>query len=408
MQLIEVSPIEIEMNIALEKENVTEKAIDEMEKQFLPITLEYGDKEGYISVVETHKKLKKFEGIIVDICKKGREDAILTQKSWVAKEKSLKDRVGKITLHIGSLRKSYEAEEEKIKEEKRRLLEANLIKRQSILFKMGVELTDNYFVLEDVSVDILMVKESNDDTFENTILPMFIPIFEKKESARIEEENRIAEQKRKADEAEQLLKKQQDDLAQKEKEFKEKMLAFENQLREVEKEKERVYLAAKKAKEDSRITILEKWGMSYNFQKDAFVFSNAHFSFSVIMEDIKNMSDESWEDTTRSIGEDIAKAIIKEGEDLEKKRIDDIEKAKEMAIEIERERLRKKAEDDMRIEQEALQKEAEIIEQANDKQKWKLFIDRYFKEIKFPEMKNKKYREFVEMAKEKIEEIKSL
>lgn len=186
------------------------------------------------------------------------------------------------------------------------------------------------------------------------------------------------------------------------------MLAFENQLREAEKEKEIVYLAAKKAKEDSRITLLEKWGMSYNFQKDAFVFSNAHFSFSVIMEDIKNMSDESWEDTTHSIGEDIAKAIIKEGEDLEKQRLDDIEKAKEMAIEIERERLRKKAEDDMRIEQEALQKEAEMMEQANDKQKWQLFIDRYFKEIKFPEMKNKKYREFVEMAKEKIEEIKSL
>lgn len=408
MQVIEVTPLEQEISGALEKENVTEKAITEMEKEFLPITLEYGDREGYLSVVDTHKKLKKFEGIIVDICKKGREDAIITQKAWVAKEKLLKERVGKITDHIGGLRKSYEAEEEKLKEQKRRLHEANLIKRQSILFKMGAGLTDGAFVLEDASVDILMVKESDDDTFENTILPMFTPIFERKETARIKEENRIAEEKKKADEAAAKLKQEQDDLRRKQQEFEEKQAAFEKQQREAEREKERVATAAKKAKEDTRIAFLEKIGMSYNFREEKFVFSNPHYTTSLSLDLIKGADDETWNNLLKDVPDNIATAIVREGEDLERKRQEEIKNAQEIAAENERERIRRKAADDERIAQEKLQKEAEMMEQTNDKQKWQLFVERYFGDIKFPEMKNKKYREIIGMVREKVEEIKNL
>src|SRR5215831_6530306 len=88
-----VSP-ESEINNALIKENVTDRVIASLKAQYEGLKLKsIDDKEGYLEIKEARNNVRKIGILAEKVCKKGREEALRTQKLWIAKEKEV---LGKI------------------------------------------------------------------------------------------------------------------------------------------------------------------------------------------------------------------------------------------------------------------------------------------------------------------------
>lgn len=401
----QIIPIEKQMEVALISENVTEEAIVKIENEFLPLTLELGDKERYIEVVEAHKGLKKFESVIIKVCKAGREDAIAIQKAWVAKEKELIGRVEKVTDHVGGLRKKYEAEEERKKEEKKRKEQENLFNRSKQLTSMGAELIDGALVLEGASIDLVDLQSAAEETYQNIILADFMPIWERKEAERIESECLENERKAKEESDRLELLAKQKELEAKEAEFKKQQEDFQKQQAQAEAEKKRIKDESDNKRWRSRLAELKEigWNSQYAFSRlgdeEISVFT---------YDELVELSDDAFEKRKKEYNDSVTLELDKR----ERNRLDDIEKQKQAAaakaVEEERQRVQAQKEADEAEAERKRIEEQERQEKANDSQKWVLFVDKYFSDFKFPEMKSPKYRKVIAMAKEKIEEIQKL
>jgi len=173
-----VSPIET----ALAKENVTNQVIQKLKESYLGLTINgLEDKKGFKAVEDARKECKSIRTLAVRICKKGREDAIQTQKDWIAKEKEV---VAEIEVVEGYL----ESESNKIKElEKKILFEAaqkeKLHARKEKLSLIGFEVED---------AELLKIDDNQYDALYNDFYKKHLE--EQAEKLRLENE-RIAAQK---------------------------------------------------------------------------------------------------------------------------------------------------------------------------------------------------------------------
>lgn len=420
----------------ISKANITDAAIKKSVTHLKSLSLSIdAPRSEYMEIVEEHKAAKKFQSLITDTCKKGREDAVSEQKKWVAKEKELKESFEPGLSHVAKLRCDWEKADNKKKEDEKRRQETNLFNRQLTLTKMGAVLDDGFMVLEDAIVDVLVLKEVDDQIWNEDILPDFKSIFDKHEKARVEQEE--ADRKARQEEQDRL-----DKIEAENKILRDQKTEFEKKQKEIE---------------DNRIKKISQLGINFIHAHDAFVLDDIYIpmmdirtysedKFEKLLSDVQKRKEEiskkqeddekrwrtrlsQFEDTIWNGVEVVCKRkketvatcdnlvnwskeefikrrdahnlwvkaeFIKE----EKERKDKIEFDKKEAARL---ALEEKELND-KLEEERKQEE---ISKMSDSKKWVAFCEQ-LNDIQFPVFKSIKYKKLSELAQAKINEIKSL
>lgn len=182
---------------ALERENLTEKVLADLESRAKGLTIkDVDDKAGYNLVRGTRLEAKGLRNRTVKVCKLGREDAVKVQKAWLAAEK-------KITIRLDAVEAPLQAEENRINA----LVEEQRKAREEATFK---RVTDRVaaFAAVGITMDFVDARDMSNDEYADTLASATF-IFECKqekarviaeaEAARIEEERVEAERIAKAE-----------------------------------------------------------------------------------------------------------------------------------------------------------------------------------------------------------------
>jgi hypothetical protein len=235
--------LEEQISQELVKQNVTQAVISGLKEKYAHLKISgIEDKETYLLVKEGRKECKAYRVLAKKICEKGREDAVAIQKAWVKKQKEVTDEIAAIEDPLEEQERGYEAAVAKEKEESKRRQEEQLIMRQQVLTGMGALYSDGSFHLGEVSFELSVVKESEPDIWEESILPKFKEEYEKVEAERLEQE-------RVKRERESEMKRQQEELERKQKELADKEAALK--LAQEEQERKQKEEEAKKAFEEN-------------------------------------------------------------------------------------------------------------------------------------------------------------
>ena len=376
-------PLEQVIENALVKENITDKVISGLKEKFGNLKLAaIDDKESYLEIKQAKKEVRQWGILTEKLCKAGREDAIKIQKLWLSKEKQVLAQIAEVENPLQSEIDKYENEEERKLAEEAQRKENVYMQRQTTLLKLGAAYANGCIISEDVTYDTDTLKNTQDDIFEEVILPKYKRVYEAKEVVR------IAEEKRKADAAEQL-RLDQEKLTKEKRELEEARAELQKQRDEsdrIRREEENRVTEAKRKIENDRLQKL----------------------MAVVPYD---QIDKSWladEITFNKILSDKTAEFEAKKKDDEQKRIAQIEidrkAAEELAVKRERERIENER---IALEQKRLreqQEEAERLEQASDKMKWANIVE-YFNAAPFLEMKSNSYKTKVVTAKKKVQEI---
>lgn len=405
---VEAEEIPIEKSVeksflsSLEKHEINKKMLEEKRDECLSLKLNGQDKEAYTLIRETRLNQKTNRVVIEKICKKGREDATKIQKAWIAMEKDYVKIVSEGEDYLSGLEEEYESEQERIKQEVKRKQEEAFILRQAELTKMGATYQEGSFVLNDVSYEAVLIKESDDDVWE-TMRAKF------NEQYLINEEKRIAEEKQKA-EAAALLEAQRQEQERKQKELEEREAVIKK-AEEAAAKLEQERLANERYEENQRIEKLWRGRLAelnpigWNGQ-EAF----ARYDESIIVATYDQLI--SWADADFIVAKETHLSKVASDEKIkEEKRLAEIEEQKriaaELAVKKEQERV---AEENKKAEEKRLQDEARKAEEAlkaTDKTKWAAFL-KSIEAIQLPEMKHPAYRQKIVDAKKFIAKITDL
>jgi hypothetical protein len=273
-------PIEEQISQELVKANVTEAIIADLRERLLPLKISgTDDKETYLIVQAGRKECKALRVAAKKICTNGREQAVAISKAWIAKEKDVTGRISVVEDYLEKQEVEYETGIAKEKEARKRKQEEQLIIRQQTLAAMGVLYSDGNFTLGEVSYELSLVKESEEDVWQEAILPKFKEEYEKVQAEQIEKDRLKAE-------GEAEFKRQQEELAQKQKDLAEKEAALK-------READRQALEAKEKKEaqlKSRRDQLVALGFTYN-GIDGFRF----FDYMILHDDVENFCVAAWD-----------------------------------------------------------------------------------------------------------------
>lgn len=384
----------------LEKAEITKQLLTEKRDECLKLQLNGQDKEAYTLIRETRLNQKATRVAIEKICKKGREDATKTQKAWIAVEKEWVKIVSEGEDYLSKLEEDFENEAERIKQETKRKQEEQFILRQSELTKMGAAYQDGNFVLNDVSFEAVLIKESDDDVWE-TMKEKFHSQY------LINEEARLAEEKKKQ-EAEAELQRQREEQDRKQKELEEREAAIKaKEQEEIDRQKkieeERVAEENRRKEEviNNRINQLSAIGMTYDRSILSYVFQD----FFIKHSDVENLDDAAWDALVTETGP----MIEEKKRVIEEQRLADIEeqkkKAAEEAVKKEQERAAEAARQAEVKRKQEEERKAKEMEMADDKTKWNNWLESVKQLPAVPAMKSPAYRTKAAIAREKIEEI---
>lgn len=178
---IETNPIEL----ALAEQNVTAQVIAKLKSDYSGLTINgIDDKEGFEAVEKGRKECKAIRILAEKICKSGREDAVRTQKEWIAKEKEVVGQIEEVELAL-------KAESDRIKEEEKAILfkaaqEAKLPMRKEKLLNIGITVADEELLKLDDANFLQLFNEFYETHLE-----------EKAQKIKEDEEKRQAEEKEK-------------------------------------------------------------------------------------------------------------------------------------------------------------------------------------------------------------------
>ena len=345
------------MELSLEKvietklvqNNVTEQVLAALKAKYGGLKLKaLDDKESYLEIKAAARECAKVRTLTVKICKEGREEAVKTQKLWIAKEKEIVSEVDTVESPLDAEAALYENEIKRKEQEEIKRQEEAYINRQATLTKMGAVYQGGSFVLGEASFEADLVKGMDDEIWSNDVVPKFQAEFEKIEAVRIAAEKEKAEK-------EAAFKAEQDKMRQEQEDFRLQQEEFNRQQAE----------AARIEREKAQAELAEK----QRVEREA----------------------------------EFERMKIAAAEAAEAKRLADVEKAKQDAILAEKKR---QADAEEAKRQEELRKQQEL-EAANDKTKWEDFI-KQVKEVTTFEMRSGQYRKKMQIAKEKLEEILAL
>jgi multidrug efflux pump subunit AcrA (membrane-fusion protein) len=308
---------------------------------------------------------------------------------------------------------------------------------------MGVLYVEGNYTLGEVSFELSVVKECEQDIWEESILPKFKAEYEKVEAERLEQER--IKQEREAE-----LKRQQEELERKQREIEAKEAALKAAQEEQERKEREAHdrrMAEAKAKEEAKWKThadqLLALGLKIEFFNNHLYYNGYDCSISHL--DITGYSDEKWNEMIGKITPHIAAMKALE----EEKRLSEIEQQKEIerkraigrsrfealellgytlkspevladAIDEQWEQLHEEvrveydlnqkkkweAEQEEKRKQEEIKKQQEM-DQAKDKDKWEEIMSKV-NEIVVYDMRSSQYRKKAMILREKLQEIKSL
>ena len=430
-------PIEEQISQELVKHNVTETLIADLKEKYLPLKLkDLNDKETYVLIKDARKECKSLRVLAKKICEKGREDAVAKQKKWIEKEKDVTGRIGEVEDHLEKQEKEFEAEQEKQKALRKRQQEEQLIRRQTQLTNMGALYSDGSFALGEVSFELSLVKECEDDIWAEQIYPKFLAEYNKVEAERLE-----ADRKKQEQEAE--LQRQREEQERRELQLAQREAA----LREAEEEKERKLFAEAKVKRDAemkvRIGQLTALGLTPGFEGDQLYYKGYDCAVSHL--DITGYTEEKWNEMIEKMTPHVARMK----EEAEQKRLAEIEEQKKIAarnalnksrvealkaydhttphpdvladmsdvqweemLGIVKGTYESKQREKWEAEQAEIKKQDEIKRQqemdaAKDKERWEDIISQLDK-LEIHDMRSGQYRKKAAILREKLEEVKAL
>lgn len=403
-ETVKIIPVEEQINQELVKHNVTETLIAGLKEKYLPLKLkDLNDKETYVLIKDARKECKSFRVLAKKVCEKGREDALATQKAWVAKEKDVTGRIGEVEDHLEKQEKDFEAEQEKQKAQRKRQQEEQLINRQAALNKMGVLYSDGNFILNEVSFEMALIKECDEDVWEEQILPKFRAEYEKVEAERIEADRKKLEQEEEFKRQQKALQDQKEELERREADLKK---AEEDRLQKENEDKERRENEARERQQDvvrNRINQLNALGLVYNVNEQTHLLRDVNIHYT----EVSTMSTQEWDEMIIVITPRVEQ--IKE--EAEEKRLADIEEQKRIAGEEAAKKERERIEEEQRLAEvkrkQAEEKKAQELLEASEKEKWQDII-RQLDAVVIHEMKSGQYRKKAAILREKLEEVKAL
>ena len=381
-QDVQVLSLESVIETKLVQNNVTEKVLSALKEKYGDMKLKaLDDKESYLELKSAAKDCAKVRTLAVKICKEGREEAVRTQKLWIAKEKEVVGKVAEVEDALDGEISKYDAEVERKATEEINRQEEAYINRQATLTRMGATFVDGSFVLGEASFEAALIKQSSQDVWEEAVVPKFQAEYEKIEAVRVAAEKEKAER-----EAE--MKRQQEELERQQLEFKRQQEEFEKQKQEAER------LAKEKELADQR----EREKAISDLQRKRFelLFPFNPTGADVDMNTLWSLEESRFSEVLEGKKNEFEKAQLERERLAEEKRLADIELAKQEAVRKEQER----------IAAEELKRQAEL-EAASDRKKWDDFINQV-KEINVFEMRSGQYRKKMAIAKEKIDEILGL
>lgn len=408
----EETPLEEKIENSLIKANVTDAVIKKLEEQYSGMKLKsVDDKENYLQIKEAKKNVRAIGIIIEKTCKAGREDAIKTQKLWLAKEKELLSKIDKVQLPLESEIKKFDDEVLRKENEEKEKREKAFQERQATLIKYGAQYNNGSFELNHISYEIENIKDADEEIWQSIILPKFYSEFEKNEAerVRIEKEREAAALKLK-EEQEELIR-QREQMEKERQALIEEAAAMrklkdeaEEKERRIEQEKQDDLIKERRERINKRYDQLFSLGMKFNAQYEAYVFEDVNVDNKT---EINLLNDEEWVALINKITpviEERKKAILEkqiaEAEAQKQKEI-------EAALQEERDRVAKeKAAAELKEQQEKIRKEMELM-QGKDKERYADII-RQFNALVIHEMNSPIYKNKVSIIKEKIEEILSL
>lgn len=362
--------------------NVTDKVLAALKEKYGGMKLKsLDDKESYLEIKAAAKECGKVRTLAVKICKEGREEAVKTQKLWIAKEKEVVGKVAEVEDALDAEIDRFDKEVERLANEEKERQEAAYINRQALLTKMGATYSDGSFILGSASFEAALIKGSDEDIWSETILPKFQAEYEKIEAVR------IVEEKKKAEEAAEL-KRQQDELQKQQAELKAQQEEMQRKIDEaarIEKEKQhQLELAEQKRKSDlqsKRLSLLLPFNPSGTDVDMATLWSLEEGVFEALLQSKKKQFEANQLEQQRL---------------AEEKRLADIEFAKQEAVKKEQQRIAEEEE----------KRQAEL-EAASDKTKWAEFL-KEVGNISFFDMKSNQYKTKMNTARAKITEILGL
>jgi len=386
MDTTNVEVIELSLEKAIETKliqaNVTEQILGALKQKYGGMKLAaLNDKESYLEIKAAAKDCAKVRTLTVKICKEGRDEAVKTQKSWIAKEKEIVGKVAEVEDALDAETKKYDDEIERLSNEEKERQESAYINRQAALTKMGASYTDGSFVLGEASFESNLIKGSEQDIWEETILPKFQAEYEKIEAVK------ISEQKKKDDEAKEL-KRQQNELTHQQEEFKKQQAELQRKLDEANKV-ERDKKQAEELAETKRRSDLQ----NKRFEE---LFPYNSVGEGVDMATLWTLEEDNY---ATILADKKGKLEAKKTEDLrlaEEKRLADIEFEKKKAI--------KDKEEQDRLD--TIKKQQEL-DAAGDKTKWADFVNQV-KSLQTYDMRSGQYRTKMMTAIDKIAEIVAL
>lgn len=448
VEVIKELPLEKVIDNTLAKSNVTKKVLNALKEKYLGddklalkdefVLKNPTDKETYLVIKEERKGVRKIGIITEDLCKKGRADAISIQKLWLGKEKEILDEVAIVQDKLDAQIKIFEEEEKRLAqlEEERKDEQFNI--RQAQLIKMGSVSANGCMNINDLSIENSSIREADDETYNETILPLFKMHYEKNEAKRVEEEKQKQKEK-------EELEKQQNELKQQQQKMKEQQELLDKQKREFEEQQQQL----KNQKIANRKMQLEAIGMVFAMRENWYYFDA---NLQVRMTAITDLDDAQWEDMIMKIKPAIEQRELEIASIEERKikrsaqlselgmtftgnayKFDDINipatditgmedvnwneliatttpmiaDRKQKAEEKKQQEWQKQQEEEK--EKQKRQQEEENAK-ASDKEKWATFIAalNQFVTGNMPEFKSSIYKNKRQITKEKLEEISAL
>jgi hypothetical protein len=224
------------MDVTLEKEtglavlDKREASLIELRDKFKDLKINgVEDREGYKKVSEARKTLKSERVMIVKDAKELRESAVKFQRAVIAREEELIAIIEPLEDKLHEQEKAIDAEKERLRQEEEKKETARIQTRVDALRKFNHE------------IDFFEAKNISDEAFNELLTQAEIDFNHEKEDKervereRIEEENRLAEIKRKRDEEQELARQQREKELKAEAERQEKIrLEQETRQRELE------------------------------------------------------------------------------------------------------------------------------------------------------------------------------
>lgn len=407
------SGLERQIEVALQKENVTDKVIAALKEKYGGLRLRnVEDKEMFLEISASRKEVRKIGILAERICEEGRSDAIKIQRLWLAKQKEVLGKIAEVQDPLDAEIKKYEDEIERKELEETRKKENAFAARQSQLIKMGATYLDGHYTLDHISFDATLIKESDEDTWAG-MLSKYQAQYEKNEAAKIEEERKRAE-------AAESLRIAQEAMAAKEKEMQEREAALQRaeneRLSAIKAQQEEADRIKRQADEDaarrkreqetqiinSRVTQLK--GVTWNGVTPSF-----HYNHQIIttQDKVLAMSEEEFVSFRDAHNAKVEKEIL-ESEERRQEEIRQREKiAADNAAKAERERIEKEQREAEEKRQLEIRQQQEEALKASDKTKWQAYLSGIMG-VMIPEMKSPSYKAKIEEARKLVGKIGNL